>query len=105
MATSVEAVGIAQMLRFRDRVNFFVIKAAAAVMAEVNTTQSHAERVIFGVKVFSSDYNINQYVAAVLTNSTVLAGLSDTADNNGVSDNDLEFTVNSFYNAFSGAST
>lgn len=105
MATSVEAVGVADMQRFKDRVNFYVIKAAVAVMAEDNLTANHSERVVFANKVFTSDYDLEQYVAAVLTNATVLSNLDVIADNNGITDGDLEFTVNSMYNAFAGVDT
>lgn len=105
MATSVEACGIAQQQRFKDRVNFYVIKAASAVMIEDVGTASHAARVEFAVKVFSAAYNVNQYVFAVLTSVAALSKLSDVAGHNGVSDAELEPIVNSFYNAFAGVST
>jgi hypothetical protein len=105
MATSVEAAGIAQMPRFIDRVNFYVVKAAVAAMAEDPTTAGHTKRVEFAVKVFSEQYKVRQYAAAVLSNLTVLSRLSDTASHNGVSDTDMQDTVNLFYNAFAGVST
>ena len=105
MATSVEAAGIAQMPRFIDRVNFYVVKAAVAAMAEDPTTAGHTKRVEFAVKVFAEQYKVRQYAAAVLSNLAVLSKLSDTAGHNGVSDIELQDTVNLFYNAFAGVAT
>lgn len=105
MATSLEVASAIRDQRLIDRVNFFVLKAAVAVMSEDNTTASHAERVTFANKVFILDYNLPQYVSAVLTNSTNLTNLDLTQDNHGISDSDMEFTVNSMYNAFAGVAT
>lgn len=106
MSTSANAVRVSKMRRFCDRVNFFVVKCAAAVMLEDVGTAGYPERVIFSGKVMVNDYNLPQYVNAVLTNGTVLSNLTDDVDaDNGISDGDLEFTVNSFYNAFAGVAT
>jgi len=104
MTTSTIASEVAKNKTFQDRVNYYVLKATIAIMAEANTTGNHVERVAFASKVFISDYNLNQYVDSVLTNSTVLDALDTQAGDNGVSDIDLESTVNSIYNAFSGVS-
>jgi hypothetical protein len=103
MATSFEAAQSVGNLS--PRVSFFVIKAAGAVMSEVNTTPSHAERVAFALRVFESDYDLSSYTSAVLSNPTILAGLDPSEEDLGVSDSDLEFSVNSFYNAFAGVAT
>lgn len=105
MATSVEAAGIAQMPRFIDRVNFYVVKAAVAAMTEDPTTAGHSKRVEFAVKVFVEQYKVRQYAAAVLSMVSVLSKLSDTAGHNGVNDTELETAVNTFYNSFAGVST
>ncbi len=90
---------------FRKRIQLYVVKEATKAMDEVNTVDSHVERVAFAERVFVSDYDLNQYVLAVLSNATLLAALNRDAEDNGVTDGDLEFTVNSFYNAFAGVST
>lgn len=105
MATSIDAVHVATMKHFRNRIDYFVVKAALSIMSESAGTASHSERVTFANKVFNSDYNLDQYVDAVLTNATVLTNLSATESDNGINDADMEFTVNSFYNAFAGVAT
>lgn len=105
MGTSVDAVRVAQMSRFQERVNFFVVNAATDIMAELAATPAHSDRVTFANLVLLSNYSLTQYVAAVLNNETILAAINTVDDDNGVDDSDLEFTVNSFYNAFSGVAT
>lgn len=105
MATSVEAVQVIKLGQFQRRVNYYVVKAAVAVMAEDPLTANHAERVAFANKVFVSDYNLDQYTSAVTSNPTILAGLSISDPDNGVVDGDLEFVVNSAFNAFAGVAT
>lgn len=105
MGTSIEAVKVVRMGQFQRRVNQFVQKAAINVMSELATTPNHAERVAFANRVFVSDYDLEQYTGAVLTNPTILSGLVVMPAGNGVSDSDLEFTVNSMYNAFAGIAT
>jgi len=103
MATSLEAVQAAGNLS--DRVSFFVVKAAIAVMYEDNTTANHPERVAFAESVLISGYDIMQYTYSVLSNPTVLAGLDLSEDDLSVGDGDIEFIVNSVFNAFAGVST
>lgn len=103
MATSVGAVQVSS--NFRERISYFVIKAAIAVMNESNGTANHTERVAFANKVFVGDYDLQSYAYGVLTNSTVLGNLDLSENDYGIIDGDLEFTVNSIYNAFAGVST
>lgn len=103
MATSLDAVQIAGNLN--PRVSFFVIKAAIAIMAEDNLTANHSDRVDFANKVFVGDYDLNSYTFGVLTNSTILSNLDTGEPDLGITDGDLEFTVNSLYNAFAGVAT
>jgi len=83
----------------QDRVNYYMIKAAIAVMSEVNTTIGHALRVSYANKVLAGTANVQEYTVAVYTNVTVA--------NQGMSpvDNDLDTTVSSMFNAFAGVST
>ena len=83
----------------------FVVKAADVAMDELASTPGHTERVVFANKVFISDYDLTQYTSAVLTNGTLLANLNTSDGDNGITDSDLEFTVNSFYNSFAGIAT
>lgn len=76
------------------KVRQLLCKAAVAVMAESAATAGHDIRVAYAQAVLGNPAAAGQaYVYAVATNS----GLTTTP-----SDNDLEFTVNSMFNAFAG---
>jgi hypothetical protein len=105
MATSVEVVQVVKLGQFQRRVNYFVVKAAVAVMNEDPLTANHTERVAFANSVFVSDYNLEQYTNSILANPTIMSGLTVSDAGNGVTDSDLEFVVNSVYDAFAGVST
>ena len=88
------------------RVKFFVTKAATAVMAEDAQTASHAERVVFAKTVLDGTYSASNYSLACLANSTIqAAGDAGASPLFGIVDGDLEFTVNSLFNAMAGVST
>ncbi len=81
---------------FQDRVRFFAVKAAVAVMSEAAVTASHAERVAYAKKILAGELDLLDLSIAVVTNAAVLAAGFDAPDG------DLEFTVNSLFNAFAG---
>ena len=103
MATSLQAVQVAGNLS--SRVAFFVTKAGVAVMNESNATANHADRVAFAEKVFVGDYDLTQYTYSVLSNPTILAALDVSENDLGLADSDIEFVVNSVFDAFAGVST
>lgn len=107
MATASEAVRVADEATWQDRVEYFRLAAALDVVAEDPLTTEHAARVTYAQKIIGSGNNIAGYSLAVATNSTILAALSEATGSPdwGVSDNDMEFTVNSLFNAFAGVST
>lgn len=103
MASFYEMAYIAEQPTTRARVEYCLKKAAVAVMAEAANTDSHAERVVFAKKVLAGEASITNAALAVMTNATITAaGETNTSPNYGVSDGDLEFTVNSMFNAFAG---
>jgi hypothetical protein len=103
MASFIEMAYIAEQPSTRSRVEYCLKKAAVAVMAEEANTASHAERVIFAKKVLAGEASIPNATLAAMTNSTITAaGAPNTAPNFGVTDGDLEFTINSMFNAFAG---
>lgn len=94
--SSTDAMPVANEQGFQDRVEFFMKKAAVAVMAEALSTTGHTERAAYAKTVLGGFARVFDYAVSVLTNATVeAAGLA-------VTDSDLEFTVNSMFNAFSG---
>lgn len=105
MAGFSEMASIADSTLFQSRVKYCMNKAAVAVMAEEAATANHSERVVYAKKVLDGTASVSAYATAVVTNATITSeGDSDAADM-GVSDGDLEFTVNSMFNAFAGVAT
>lgn len=98
MANSEVIVLVVDNETFGKRVEYFVIKAALAVMTESEATANHSDRIVYAQRVLNANYNKHGYVVGVLTNSTI-AALSDPS---AVNDNDLEFVVNSLFDAFAG---
>ena len=106
MATFDTMATIAQQSAFKRRVEYCMKKAAVAVMAEAAGTASHAERVVFAITVLDGSASVSEAASAVVTNATLTTNGDITAGPlYGVSDNDLEFTVNSMFNAFAGVAT
>jgi hypothetical protein len=103
MASS-HSAALAAYSDFQIRVDYFLKKAAIAVMAEDSGTANHDQRVVFAREIFDGRQRIYDFALGVTTNSTLTAtiGTSDESTANAaISDNDLEFTVNSMYTAYS----
>lgn len=105
MSTSLNAVAVSSNREFQNRVAHYVQKAAVAVMSELATEPNHAERVAYANKVLQGEVGVTEYTVAVCTNATIFAALNPQAEDRGVTDSDLEFTVNSMFNAFAGVAT
>ena len=105
-ATASEAFWIAQQTGMVRRIKFLAMKAAVAVMSEEATTANHAERVVYAKTILDGSYSSTGLALACMVNSTVQAG-ADASDppTFGVSDSDLEFTVNSVFDAMAGVAT
>lgn len=86
---------------YKRRVEYALFSAAVNVMSEVNTTPSHAARVTYGAKVLAGQADVRAAVIASLTNSTLAA--ANTADS--IPDSDIQFAVNSLFNALAGIGT
>jgi hypothetical protein len=86
---------------FAGRVEYCLYVAAVNIMAEVNTTPSHAARVTYATKVLSGQASIRSAELAVLTNPTIASAV----DSSSVPDGDIQFAVNSLFNALAGVAT
>lgn len=76
------------------------VKAAIAVMNESSATPNHLERVAFARTILTGGLYSEMAVFAVLSNPVIQQKLED-----GISiDGDLEFVINSIYNAMAGIS-
>ena len=106
MGTYDEMATIAANNSFLRRVEYCMKKAAIDVMAESSGTASHTERVAYANNILGGSASVPAYALSVVTNSTITAS-ADISNNPdfGISDSDLDFTVNSMYNAMAGIST
>ena len=102
MADSDKAVLAVNNPHFVARVRHFNIKAAIAVVGELGTTPGHTERLAWANKVLGSQFDDLQMARGVMTNATILTATSATGATDGVTDADLEFTVNSLVNDYAG---
>ncbi len=106
MAGYEEMGQIAIRSEFLRRVEYCLKKSAVAVMAEDAGTGSHAERVVYAKLILGGDASVQEAAKAIVTNSTLTtAGDLSASPLFGISDNDLEFTINSMFNAFAGVAT
>ena len=82
---------------FRSRVEYLVVKAAVAVTTESPLTENHAERLVLAHLILDGSLGyVTRFALGALTNPTLLAANNHAA----ITDNDLEFTINSIYNSF-----
>ena len=98
MPVSSDSMLVARNADFQNRVKYFLQKASIAVMAEAVITVGHTLRLVYAGKVLAGTASESEATIAVLTNGTIAtAGFNAT-------DNDLEFVVNSLFNALAGVS-
>ena len=106
MAGYDEMITIAGSATTLRRVRYAMKKAAVAVMAEVNTTTNHAERVVYAKTVLDGSASVLGYSQAAMTNATLTTkGDISAVPNFGFTDSELEFTVDSMFNAMAGVAT
>lgn len=96
MATVIALAASAQDQGWKNRVKYLAVKASVDVMAESDQTVNHATRVALAKKILGGTFNFDVYALAVLTNATIAA----SGDPLATSDSDLEYTINSMYDAF-----
>jgi hypothetical protein len=91
---------------FQNRCNYALMVAAINVVAELNTTASHQQRVNYAKIVLAGGANLLQVALAVLTNTTIAAeAVSATTPDFAIPDGDIQFAVNSLFNALAGVTT
>lgn len=82
---------------FRDRVEFYTVKAAIAATTESTGTALHTERVALARSILlSPGSKVTAFALGVITNSTIMSYASHSL----VPDGDIEFVVNSIYNSY-----
>ena len=109
MAASTTLAAIARRQEFQDRVYHFMVKAGEAIRAETPTTPGHAARTAWADTVADGSANVLSASASILNNATVATGAVDnpdaTPDSFGISDTDLEFSLNESLHFLAGYDT
>lgn len=98
MSASADAMTVALNAGFQDRVRYFLMKASLAVLAE-GAVANHTARAAYASAVIGGTASVLLASIACLTNGAVAAAGFE------VTDGDLEFTVNSVFNALAGVSS
>ena len=104
MATIQDLADLVGSKLFQAKVQYYMTKAAVAVMAEAYggtgqpTADEHLKRTDYAKKILSGEINITEYCRAVTTNSTITQKFLANQE----FQSDLEYVVNSLYDAFAG---
>jgi pyruvate carboxylase len=89
---------------FQLRVAYAMQVAAVAIYNEAPTATGHAARAAMATRVLNGEFNVQAAAAAVLTNATIAAEANiNTTPGYGIPDGDIQFAVNSNWNALAGA--
>lgn len=105
MASYDDLITIAGNTRFQDRIKYALTQAAISVYNEASSTTGHVARVGYATGVIGGSYNLAAASLAVLTNSTIAAEatLSTGPPGFSIPDGDIQFAVNSVWDALSNA--
>lgn len=86
---------------FQKRVRYFLTKAAVGILYEAETTDNHFKRAVFAKQILNNQQNVVDYAVAVMTNGALAStSVGQSTPDFGITDGDLEFTVNSLIGAF-----
>lgn len=94
--TTETAVRIAYNDSFRDRVRYFMVKAA---IAKLNAQTPTTEDVLLGQKVLDNAESILGWSFGVLTNASIMAGAHSDSGST-IDDASIEFQINSMWSAY-----
>jgi hypothetical protein len=100
-----ELAAIAKAPDFIARIQYAICKAAVDVSSESTNTPGHEKRAACAQRMLTGSYSWDYVCLAVITNPSIAAGATAVpTDGNGynIPDGDIQFTVNSMWNAFSG---
>ena len=98
-------VSISTDTRFQNRCNYYLQAAAVNVMAEAQNTVNHSIRFQFAKGIMTGGGPaLTQLAIDVLTNTTIAAEANNlTVPDFAIPDGDIQFAVNSLFNALAGA--
>lgn len=94
--TQNELARLARVTVFQDRIEYLMVKAALAKLNAANPPQSD---ILLGQRVLDGGESVHRWALAVLCNASIAAG-AHNADGSTITENDLEFAVNSVWSAF-----
>ena len=104
MASYDDLITIAGNNGFQSRVKYALTQAAVSVYNELSSTTGHAARVAYASGIIGGNYNLAPAALAVLTNTTIAAEATlSSAPDFAIPDTDLQFAVNSLWNALANA--
>jgi hypothetical protein len=91
---------------FQGRCQYALTVAAVNVVAEANNTANHQQRVNYAKTVINGTASILPVALAVLTNASIAAeAVASTTPDYAIPDSDIQFAVNSLFNALAGVTT
>ena len=105
MAATFSDIGnIAADANFQKRVGYALMVAAVNVYSESPGTQAHPARVALAIRVLNGAFGNSTAAIAVMTNATIAAEANFlTVPAFAVPDADIQFAINSLWNALAGA--
>lgn len=82
--------------QFQMRVQYLMVKAA---IAKLNAANPSSADVLLGQRILDGAEPVDKWALGALTNATIAAG-AHAMDGSTIVDGDLEFAVNSLWDAF-----
>ena len=107
MATFSQLGLVSKEADFQNRVQYALFVAAVNVSSEDPNTLGHSQRITYANRVLNGNVNLPSVCNMVLTNPSIAQEAVPTASgqastDNSIPDGDIQFTVNSLWNALSG---
>lgn len=102
MATYKQLMVLADDQNFQNRVKIAMQSAAIDVMAESTATTAHITRKTYAGKILDGTASVYQFTVGVLVNGTISGEVTAGSSDSAVPDSDVQFVVNSEFNAFAG---
>ncbi len=104
MASYDDLIKIAGNNGFQNRIKYALTSAAVSVYNESSSTTGHTLRVAYAERVVQGNYNLEPATLAVLTNTSIATEASiSSAPDFAIPDSDIQFAVNSLWNALANA--
>jgi len=106
--TFAQLITISQDPVFQGRCLYALEVAAVGVMTESNQTANHSQRTTYAIAVIRGILNAQSVALAVLTNATIAAEADVTKVTGaayGIPDSDIQYTINTTFNALAGIGT